>query len=138
MRRVILMYHSVTAGEPVDPYGVSTKEFCDQIAWLESQDFQFVPLAALVDFGKHGPPAERRKQAVLTFDDGYHDFLVNALPILLCHHLPATVFLATGMLGRTALWSQQSREAALMTEAEIRDVKSQGMSLGSHTLLMWI
>lgn len=134
MRSVILMYHSVVEGEPVDPYGVSRKTFCDQISWLLDQDYQFVSLATLVKSLKAGRMAGLRRSVVLTFDDGYGDFLINVLPILLRHQLPATVFLVTDMLGQTATWSSHGQQVPLMTEAEVRQVKAQGVSVGSHTL----
>jgi peptidoglycan/xylan/chitin deacetylase (PgdA/CDA1 family) len=134
MKPVVLMYHSVADSEPIDPYGVSRTHFCDQISWLIDQDYQFVPLATLVQPRKNGVLPKKRKQAVLTFDDGYRDFLINALPILLRHRLPATVFLVADMLGKTATWNSYGKEVALMTKAEVRLVKDQGVSLGSHTL----
>ncbi len=134
MRPVILMYHSVTDGEPIDPYGVSRKAFCDQIAWLLDQDYQFVSLATLVQSGRNGLFTRRRKQVVVTFDDGYRDLLANALPILMRHRVPATLFLVADMLGQTASWNSYCPKALLMTEEEVRQVKVQGMSLGSHTL----
>jgi peptidoglycan/xylan/chitin deacetylase (PgdA/CDA1 family) len=38
------------------------------------------------------------------------------------------------MMGRTAEWSTHSKEARLLSESEVRYVKSQGISLGGHTL----
>jgi peptidoglycan/xylan/chitin deacetylase (PgdA/CDA1 family) len=134
MRPVILMYHSVTDSEPIDPYGVSRKAFCDQISWLLDQDYQFMSLATLVQSGRDGLFTGRRKQVVVTFDDGYRDLLANALPILLRHRVPATLFLVTDMLGQSASWNRYCPKALLMTEEEVRQVRAQGMSLGSHTL----
>jgi peptidoglycan/xylan/chitin deacetylase (PgdA/CDA1 family) len=134
MRSAILMYHSVTSDEPVDPYGVSRRAFCDQLAWLIDKEYQFVSLAALVQSVRIGSIAKRRKRVVLTFDDGYRDFYVNALPILLRHRLPATVFLVTDLLGQSSTWSSRRQDIPLMTEAEVRQVKAQGIDLGSHTL----
>jgi peptidoglycan/xylan/chitin deacetylase (PgdA/CDA1 family) len=134
MRSVILMYHSITKGEPIDPYGVSRRAFQSQIAWLLDHDYQFVPLATLVQSRKKGVLA-KTKQVVLTFDDGYRDFLFNALPTLLRHQLPATVFLVTDMLGQTSIWNSDSPGAPLMTETEVRQIKAQGISVGSHTLV---
>lgn len=36
---------------------------------------------------------------VVTFDDGYHDFLTEALPLLEQHQTHATLFVAAGMVG---------------------------------------
>lgn len=75
--------------------------------------------------------SKRRKQIVLTFDDGYQDFLTNVLPVLLRHRLPATVFIVTNMLGQTATWNDN---APLMAEEDVRKVHAHGISIGSHTL----
>lgn len=134
MRPIILMYHSVTDAQPADPYGVSKKLFCDQISWLIDQEYQFVSLATLIQSRKKDLFPKRRKQVVLTFDDGCHDFLDNAFPILLGQGIPATVFLVANMLGQKAAWSKNSQEISLMTEVEVRQIKDEGVSLGSHTL----
>ncbi len=134
MRPIILMYHSVVEGKPVDPYSVSKKAFCDQISWLLDKGYQFVSLAALVQSLRKGVEVKGVKRVVLTFDDGYRDFFIHALPVLLNHRLPATVFLVTDMLGQTATWSSYSQQVPLMTETEVRQVKAEGISLGSHTL----
>ena len=51
--------------------------------------------AALRD-GKDLPPYP----AIISFDDGYHDNLAHAYPILKRYGLPATIFLATGYIGK--------------------------------------
>ena len=70
---------------------------------------------------------------MITFDDGYQDFVTNALPILLDRRAPATVFLVTGMLGGRASWNEAGTHVPLMSEDEVRYIKAQGISLGSHT-----
>lgn len=42
--------------------------------------------------------------AVITFDDGYKDFYLNAYPILKKYNLPAIVFLTTGHIGKGDLF----------------------------------
>lgn len=48
----------------------------------------------------------------LTFDDGYADNVVHALPILERHHAPFTLYVTTGFMDRTArLWWVELEEA---------------------------
>jgi peptidoglycan/xylan/chitin deacetylase (PgdA/CDA1 family) len=128
------MYHSVTDNESSDPYSVSARFFFEQISLLIDQGYQFVSLSALAQLKKDNLFAREQKQVVLTFDDGYQDFLINALPILLRYRLPATVFLVTGMLGQATTWSRYNKEIPLMTEQEVYQVKKHGIGLGSHTV----
>ncbi|HUQ84443.1 MAG TPA: polysaccharide deacetylase family protein [Gemmatimonadaceae bacterium] len=46
--------------------------------------------------------------AAITFDDGYRNNLTIAAPLLAKHRLPATIYLATGLLGtRARLWTTE-------------------------------
>jgi peptidoglycan/xylan/chitin deacetylase (PgdA/CDA1 family) len=67
----------------------------------------------------------------LTFDDGYRDFLTNALPILEHYQFPATLFIVTQM--EKAVWRGDGDAKQLLTHGEIAELKSRGVSLGSHT-----
>jgi len=91
-------------------------------------------LAAIVNLLKSGDYQSLKKKVTFTFDDGYRDFLTGALPVLLRHKAPATVFIVTGMLGEKASWSGNSKHVQLMAEDEIRHIRAQGIALGSHTM----
>ena len=97
-RPAILMYHRV-AHELHDPWtlAVSPQAFEKQMAYLKDHR-TVMSLDEIVKERKHGmlPP----HAIAITFDDGYRDNLVHALPILAKHDLPATVFIATGYIGR--------------------------------------
>jgi peptidoglycan/xylan/chitin deacetylase (PgdA/CDA1 family) len=97
-RPIVLMYHRV-ATPSVDPWNlsVSPARFSEQLAIL-ARARRVVPmhwLAARLAEGKLP-----RHTAAITFDDGYADFLLAALPILREHGCPATLFLTTGAVGR--------------------------------------
>jgi peptidoglycan/xylan/chitin deacetylase (PgdA/CDA1 family) len=96
-RPVILMYHRI-AKPPVDPWSlsVSPEGFDRQMAWLRANR-KVVGLDQLASDLTAGRPVSGT--VAITFDDGYRDNLLTAKPILEKHGLPATVFLATGLLG---------------------------------------
>ena len=128
----ILMYHSI-ADNSVSPYSVPVDAFREQISWLTDCGFEVVPLPFLIRSIQTQNYKILRKKVVVTFDDGYQDFVGNALPILLDRGVPATVFLITDMLGGRASWNESGTEERLMSEDEVRSIKANGISLGSHT-----
>lgn len=74
----------------------STGTFDKQLGWLSKQfDFVTIPEALEILTGKRRP---RRDVCVLTFDDGYADFLEYAVPILRRHGAPATIYVPTGFV----------------------------------------
>ena len=95
---VILTYHSISEGH--SPLQISPSLFAEQMQWLHA-NVRVAPLAevvrALVD---HRPLPERT--VVLTFDDGFADFYSSAAPVLRRLKLPATIFVPTGLCGRTS------------------------------------
>lgn len=105
----IIMYHSIT---PMDnPYiypdnTVSPHNFKKQLEYIK-RNYTVIGLDTMVRIvrgGKDPPPYS----IALTFDDGYRDFIENALPVLDEHRLPATVFPITGLLNTgEAKWEDQ-------------------------------
>ena len=83
--------------------------------------------------GKKKLPA---RAVVLTFDDGYADFLEVVAPILLARGYPATVYAVAGMLGKSNDWviPEGLDPAPLMNTAQLRQVQSMGFTVGSHTV----
>ncbi len=99
----ILMYHYIRPKPgPDDPLGqrlsVEPQEFAREMDWLAEHGFTTLTLAEYGEAraGHHQLPL---RPVVLTFDDGYRDFYINAWPILLTHHFKATVFVITGVVG---------------------------------------
>jgi peptidoglycan/xylan/chitin deacetylase (PgdA/CDA1 family) len=92
----VLMYHKVNDLWP-NPTTVPTGIFAEQMRLLEELDYTPVALDAVRDHYIHG--LELPRGAVLiTFDDGYRDNLLNALPILERHGYPAVLFAPVGFL----------------------------------------
>jgi peptidoglycan/xylan/chitin deacetylase (PgdA/CDA1 family) len=95
---IVLMYHRI-ATLSADPWGLGVRpdHFEAQIRELKKHT-DIVPLSRLASQLRSG--RRSRPVVAITFDDGYADNLTAARPILERHEAPATVFLATGFVGR--------------------------------------
>ncbi|MBC7261361.1 MAG: polysaccharide deacetylase family protein [Chloroflexi bacterium] len=126
----IMMYHSI-ADNPNDPHAVHPDHFSAQIAFIAAR-YQVVDLLTAV--------TELRQwrhlvnTVALTFDDAYADFLENAAPVLKRYCLPATLFVPTGLLGRTAEWDSYDKSKPLMDLRALLEVQRLGFQIGSHTV----
>ena len=75
--------------------------------------------------------ASRPRLAVITFDDGFRDFLTDAWPALCDFGFSATVFLPTQFIGRQRTVFQ-GRDC--LTWDEVRALRRGGAQFGSHTV----
>lgn len=89
---VVLIYHRVTT-LPIDPQllAVSPENFRAHVRFLKGN---FPVLRFEDDWAGLKEPA-----VVITFDDGYADNVIEALPILEEERVPATFFVSTGGIG---------------------------------------
>ena len=78
-----------------------------------------------------GPPGPRT--AVLTFDDGFRNWLTAAVPLLRRLGVRATFYVCPGFSGAgTGTWTE--RRAGCSTRSEAQELLEAGMELGSHSL----
>ena len=82
----VLMYHHVGDYPPKaspmrQDLTVATADFADQAKWLSEQGFTSITLEDIYLYSQ-GKFALPKKPVVFTFDDGYDDVFLNALPIL--------------------------------------------------------
>jgi peptidoglycan/xylan/chitin deacetylase (PgdA/CDA1 family) len=98
-QRYVLCYHRVI------PASQAQREWVHEAMWVSPQSFdahirwmlsigEVVSLDRLLDFQS----PNQRPLFALTFDDGWRDNLVHALPIIRRHRVPATVYLATSFM----------------------------------------
>ncbi|MFE2294624.1 polysaccharide deacetylase family protein [Streptomyces sp. NPDC059452] len=128
----ILTYHSVS-DDGDDPYGITVtpERLGEQLSWLRSRGLRGVGVAELM----RAHAAGRRGLVGLTFDDGYADFLHEALPVLRAHGCTATVFVLPGRPGGVNEWDPLGPRKPLLTHEEIRRIAAAGVEIGSHGLL---
>jgi peptidoglycan/xylan/chitin deacetylase (PgdA/CDA1 family) len=85
------------------------------------------------------PQHPHDRLVVITFDDGFRDFLTNAFPILQRHGFSATVYLPTGFISddRSALGNVEGRTfkaRECLTWREVAELQQAGIEFGSHTV----
>lgn len=134
-RSVILCYHGVAESNSVaDPHflRVCPSAFRTQIELLRDAGFEFVTVAELAERAAGGAPPPGL--AALSFDDGMDDNHHVALPILREYGLPATIYVATGLIGKPNPWIAAQSRTRMMTEAELLEVAAAGIELGAHTV----
>ncbi|WP_373049165.1 polysaccharide deacetylase family protein [Vulgatibacter sp.] len=74
----------------------STRTFDRQLAWL-GQNYRFATIPEALEV-LSGNRRSDRDLCVLTFDDGYADFLEHAVPILRKHRAPGIIYVPTGFV----------------------------------------
>ena len=99
----VLVFHRVLAEpDPLFSDQPDIARFDQVIGWIREW-FEVLPLVEAVSRLTRG--ALPRRAAAITFDDGYADNLLNAVPVLKRHGVPATFFIATGFIGGGRMWN---------------------------------
>jgi peptidoglycan/xylan/chitin deacetylase (PgdA/CDA1 family) len=134
-RSVILCYHGVgPTSIRLDPgfLRVRPDVFRAQLDLLLGAGFDFVTVAELAEraAGAAPPPG----LAALSFDDGMDDNHTVVLPILTELGLTATVYVATGLIGKPNPWMAPDADTRMMDEAELRELAAAGFEIGAHSV----
>ena len=129
----VLIYHRVGGGSTsavdMDPHA-----FDEQLAVLAAEHRVLSLTDALAELTN--PSALPVPGVVITFDDGTTDFTDFAVPALVRHGLPATLYAATHYIdsGERFPW-----DAPPATWAALREAADTGfVSIGSHTHSHWL
>ncbi len=128
----ILTYHSISDQPGSDVETVTPVNFERQMACLAARGFEAVTVSDLVRT-MAGPPASRRVVA-LSFDDGYRDNVVSALPILRRHGFRASFYISSAYIGGLSLWNPVDYigHRPMLDATEIRALSDAGHEIGSH------
>lgn len=128
----VAMYHSVSDCAD-DPYRITVtpRRLEAQLGWLRRRGLRGVSLAELLAARARGAG---RGLVGLTFDDGYADFVTDALPVLRRWGCNATLFVLPGSLGGDNSWDPLGPRKPLLTADGVRAAAAQGVEIGSHGL----
>jgi len=131
-RLSILIFHRVLSEpDPLFPGEVDRRRFDELMGWIAAW-FNVLPLEEAVARLKRGQLPARA--AAITFDDGYADNWLNAVPILQKHRLHATFFIATGFLDGGRMWNDtliESVRGARVEQIDLSWLGKASLPLGS-------
>lgn len=109
----ILMYHRFSSSGGSG--ATSVENFDHQVRYIKKH-FRAFTLRGLIRFHREEGKFPERA-VVITVDDGYRDFYTHALPVLVRHGLPATLYATTGFVNRD-LWLWPDRISWLLSRAK--------------------
>lgn len=117
----VLTYHHIGMG--TEWYNVQPTDFEQQLSYLRESGYVSVSVTELAE-GLAGRAKLPPRPVVITFDDGYEDNYLAALPVLERQKMMGTFFVVTGKLG----------QPGYMSWDQAREMAARGMELGSHTV----
>lgn len=121
----ILIYHRVlTEADPFRDGDIDSKTF-DWHMELVSKEFNVLSLEEAVErLDKQALPP---RSLCVTFDDGYADNYLTALPILKKWNVPATFFIATSYLDGGCMWNDIIIDSIKATRREELNLEKIGL-----------
>ena len=122
----VLMYHSIS--DDKSNLSISPKEFDNQIKYLKESGYNTIKFNKINDENKH--------PVIITFDDGYKDNIINALPILKKYNFSSICFIVSDYIGGTNIWDQNHKKYVrkeLLNKNDLIEWIKYGMSIGSHS-----
>jgi peptidoglycan/xylan/chitin deacetylase (PgdA/CDA1 family) len=130
----VLMYHSISElsernRHPYYETSTSPRVFEEHMRCLSESGYSTITLNELP------MPMDKEMGAfrpvVITFDDGYRDFMDHAFPILEKYRFKATVFLVTGRMGSRSSYFDGKE---ILDWEDVRGLRKRGIIFGSHTV----
>jgi peptidoglycan/xylan/chitin deacetylase (PgdA/CDA1 family) len=131
------MYHSIASPALAAPafrrWTVSPTDFEAHMSHLRREAYSPLSVRQLVERIGAGSLPER--PVVVTFDDGFADFYTDALPILVRHSIPATLYICTGYVAQSSRWLRRQGEASrlMMSWSQITELPGAGVECGAHS-----
>ena len=132
-RVAILMYHSFAerlASPELRPWTISPSQFAEQIAAMLESGIRLATVGQVP--GRLREDADGRPTAVISIDDAFADVL-SVVGTLVAHDVPATLFVPTHHVGRTADWlTRGDARRPILGWSDLAGLRDVRVELGSH------
>ena len=135
----ILTYHKISDDFDWGITRQKVSQFEKGIKFLRDQGYKKLPLEEVfshTDAPPYGSVCSSGQKVVITFDDGYEDVYLNALPILQKYGFTAFIFIITGFVGRYNNWDFNfgRKRKKHLSWKQIKEMSQCGFGFGSHTV----
>ncbi len=121
----ILMYHSISNSN--SRLSINVDIFNKQMKYLFNRGYKTITPLNLKDKFLY-------KKILVTFDDGFSDNFINALPILQKYNFTATVFISTDYISKQSVFcsNDEDKNFLMLNEIEIKQLESNGWFIANH------
>jgi peptidoglycan/xylan/chitin deacetylase (PgdA/CDA1 family) len=132
----ILTYHQIAVappkGAPFRSLYVAPHDFGRQMAFLALLGYRGLSMQDLQPYLRGECVG---KVVGITFDDGYANNLIHALPVLQKHGFTSTCYAVSALLGKTNTWDIPNgiAQVPLMTAEQLQQWIAGGQEVGAHT-----
>lgn len=112
----------------------------DQRDRFDSQMNCLIKTAQPISVDERAVITPRARYAAVTFDDGFHESILSAVPYLVRRNIPVTIFVPTGCMGFNAPWLNDDRQSHhhggyVMNAEQIKKLaENRIVSFGSHCI----
>ncbi|MBL4780854.1 MAG: polysaccharide deacetylase family protein [Porticoccaceae bacterium] len=136
-RFTILMYHMISQPGTIAEakYACPPERFEQHLRYIQSSHHCVV---SLDEIEQHllNDTALPDNAVAITLDDGFEDNYTQAFPLLQKYGMPASIFLATGVMGATNKWMQgrDFPERSMLNWQQIEEMNRYQLSFGAHTV----
>ena len=128
----VLTYHSVSDDPPapIRRWSVTPARLRAHLTALRHTGFTGLTVTGLLACYR-GERELPERPVVLTFDDGYEDFLLEALPVLDDAGFPSTLYASSGLLRDER--SAADRPGRMLDWRQLGEVAAAGVEIGAHS-----
>ncbi len=131
----ILTYHRIgspSKGKKYEALTVLPEQFRKQLRLMRLLNLNFSNLDTIADCLENKKNFPRR-QAVLSFDDGFDDLYEQVFPLLTQNHIPAIIYLVTDRTENNWKSRKALRPLKLLSPERICEMSRHDIIFGSHT-----
>jgi peptidoglycan/xylan/chitin deacetylase (PgdA/CDA1 family) len=130
----ILLYHTISeAPSPkLSGFAVHPRQFREQMTLVRDSGRRPITAGALVD--SLGTPEPDTNVVVVTFDDGYRDFLEVALPIMADLGIDSSLYVTSGWLADAdPATRDRGPSDPMLAATDLPQLRSSGVEIGAHS-----